>query len=110
MNMRIPALFGATIILGLLAGCNEIDPYRRPYTWSPTGASAGNIAAMVANPNDLIRGHGVQRSDGKESVTAVERIWTDKPKPLLDPAGGQGGQGGSGGGGGGAGGGAAAGG
>lgn len=82
MNTRIPALCSATILLGLLAGCNDLDPYRRPYTWSPTGANAGNIAAMVANPNDLIRGHGVQKLDGKEAAVSVERIWTDKPKPL----------------------------
>ena len=49
----------------------------------------GNIAAMAANPNDLIRGHGLPASDSKEPTLAINRIWTDKPKALLDPGGGQ---------------------
>jgi type IV pilus biogenesis protein CpaD/CtpE len=89
MNTRIPALCSATIVLGLLAGCADRDPYRRTDAWYPTGANAGNIAAMVANPNDLVRGHGVQKSDGKEAAVSVERIWTDKPKPLPELSTGQ---------------------
>jgi len=88
----------AAMLLGLLAGCEDRDSYRRTDVWYPSGVNAGNIAAMVANPADLIHGRGVQRSDGKEAVTAVEHIWQDKPKPLLDPIGAQGGSaGGSGG-------------
>lgn len=94
--------FSAAILLGLLGGCEDRDPYRRTDVWYPSGVNAGNIAAMVANPADLIRGHGVQRSDGKQAVMAVEHIWQDKPKPLpaLDPStapsGSTGGSGGSG--------------
>ena len=96
MRTRIPALVGVAIILGLLAGCADRDPYRRTDVWYPSGVNAGNIAAMVANPNDLIRGRGVQTWGGKEAATSVDHIWTDKPKPLLDPSGGSSG-GGSGG-------------
>ncbi len=76
--------FSAAILVGLLGGCEDRDPYRRTDVWYPSGVNAGNIAAMVVNPADLISGHGVQRSDGKEAVTAVNHIWQDRPKPLLD--------------------------
>ena len=95
--MKLRPACCAAMLLGLLGGCEDRDPYRRTDVWYPSGVNAGNIAAMVANPADLISGHGVQRSDGKEAVTAVDRVWQDKPKPLLDPSGKQGGSGGSGG-------------
>src|SRR5262249_37507898 len=86
--------------------CQEMDPYTRSGTWQPSGANAGNIAAMVANPHDLISGRGATREDSKSSNLAVDRVWTDKPKSLLDPGGGSSGGGyGSGSGGGGSGGG-----
>jgi|SwirhisoilCB3_FD_contig_31_10377651_length_1351_multi_2_in_0_out_0_2 type IV pilus biogenesis protein CpaD/CtpE len=91
---RITALCGAMVMLGLLAGCVDRDPYRRTDVWYPSGTNAGNLAVMVANPNDLIRGHGEQKSDGKAAVTAVDRIWVDKPKTLPDATGAQGGSGG----------------
>jgi len=88
--------FSAAILLGLLGGCEDRDPYHRTDVWYPSGVNAGNIAAMVANPADLISGHGTQRSDGKEAVTAVNHVWQDKPKPLLDPVGTDSGSSGSG--------------
>jgi type IV pilus biogenesis protein CpaD/CtpE len=94
MIRQIPALCGAIVMLGLLGGCEDRDPYRRTDVWYPSGANAGNLAAMVANPNDLIRGHGAQSSDGKEAATAIDHIWADKPKQLPDPTGAQGGSGG----------------
>lgn len=71
-------------VVTLLAACDQYDPYHRTDVWYPTGASASNLAVMVANPSDLIRGRGTQRSDGKEAVLAVDRVWLDKPKPLPD--------------------------
>jgi type IV pilus biogenesis protein CpaD/CtpE len=78
------ALLAAVLVL---AACQEMDPYTKSYVWQPTGANAGNIAAMVANPNDLIRGRGVVRTDSRESNAAIGHIWSDTPKPLLDPGG-----------------------
>jgi type IV pilus biogenesis protein CpaD/CtpE len=72
----------AAVSLVVLAGCEERDPLRRTDVWYPTGSNAANIAAMVANPNDLIRGHGANGGDGREAALAVERLWTDKTKPL----------------------------
>jgi type IV pilus biogenesis protein CpaD/CtpE len=73
------------LLMGLAAcaGCEQRDPYLRTDVWRPTGANAGNIAAMVANPYDLIRGHGVTREDAKASALAVDHIWTNQPTPLL---------------------------
>jgi len=91
------ALVGGT--LGLTA-CQEMDPYTRTGTWQPTGANQGNLAAMVANPYDLIHGRGLPAADiadTKGSTLAINRLWTDQPKALLDPGGGSGsGSGGSG--------------
>jgi hypothetical protein len=76
-----------------LAGCDR-DPYRRTDVWYPTGANAANLAAMVANPADLVHGHGVSSTDSKAQRLAVERIWSDSPRGLGSATGGGGGGGG----------------
>ena len=75
------------LALLLLAGCEDADPYRRKDVWYPTGANAGNIAAMVAEPHDLILGRGASQTDAREAATAVDRVWLDRTKPLLSTAG-----------------------
>lgn len=97
----------AGALLVMLAGCEERDPLRRTDVWYPTGANAANIAAMVANPSDLIRGRGARYGDGTEAAAAVDRLWTDKTKqlPVMNDSSGPGASGGGGGGGGGSGGG-----
>lgn len=67
----------------LLAGCAAADPYRRTDVWYPTGANAGNLAAMAAQPHDLILGRGATGSDGHAAVSAVDRLWRDDTRPLL---------------------------
>jgi hypothetical protein len=84
MIVRVVSLGG---MLGL-AGCQDLDPYTRSGTWQPTGANQGNLAAMVANPYDLIHGRGSPTTDSKEPTLAINHISTDTPKPLLDPGGG----------------------
>lgn len=79
---RLAAAFGLACVLAALAGCTERDPYRRTDVWQPTGASAGNLAAQVADPNDLIRGRGATRVDGHNATTAVERLWNGTPRPV----------------------------
>jgi type IV pilus biogenesis protein CpaD/CtpE len=103
------ALAGSLLVL---AGCDSRDPYRRTDVWQPTGANAGNLAAMVADPQDLLAGRGDARMNASEPAIAASRIWADTPKQTLSGSGG-GGSGGSssgssGGGGGGGGGGSAA--
>ena len=51
------------------------DPYYRTDVWQPNGANAANIAAMVADPHDLIRGRGDSRVLAKAPEQAVEKVW-----------------------------------
>ena len=76
---RVPCLL---LIAAGLSACVETDPYTRNYSWQPTGANASNIAAQVANKNDLIRGRGATTSDPIESVTPVFRLYEGKTTPL----------------------------
>ena len=39
-----------------LAACAMEDPLTRPGLWQPIGANATNLAAMVADPQDLVTG------------------------------------------------------
>ena len=71
----------------VVTACQEMDPYTRPGTWQPTGVNAGNIAAQVADPYDLIRGRGTDIKDSRSSDIGIGRVWTDKPKALLVPGG-----------------------
>jgi uncharacterized membrane protein YgcG len=75
----------------LLAACAERDPYLRDDVWKPTGSNAGNLAAMVANPNDLIVGRTSTLSDTKASAVAIQHIWDGNPQPLTYGSGGGGG-------------------
>ena len=96
------------VVLGVgllaLAGCDSRDPYMRTDVWEPTGANAANLAAMVANPEDLIVGRSGGAANASEPALAVTSIWQDHPKPLTAGGGGSSGGSGSGGGGGGSGG------
>ncbi|HEY7576004.1 MAG TPA: hypothetical protein VH855_00295 [Acetobacteraceae bacterium] len=87
MQLRHALRIAPMIAVLTLAACQEMDPYSRPDTWQPTGANAGNIAAMAANPYDLIHGRGVQQVDSRGSNQAIGHVWTDTPKPLLNPGG-----------------------
>lgn len=74
-------LSSATLLAALAAaGCTETDPYAREGTWQPTGANARNIAAMVTNKQDLIRGRGAPGSDPVEATSAVLRLWEGTPR------------------------------
>ena len=67
------------------AGCTTVgNPLYRAGTWHPTGANAANLAAMVANPHDLVEGEAAPGVPGPVAVMPVERLRTDKIKPLPD--------------------------
>jgi hypothetical protein len=70
------------VMVAFAAGCANVEPYHRTDVWYPTGSNAGNIAAMAANPNDLIRGRSGQQGDARQAATAIDRIWEGHPKPL----------------------------
>lgn len=71
------------LVLAGLAGCADRDPYRRTDVWHPTGSNSANMAAMVADPHDLIRGRGVTASDSQPAVLAVDRISQGQPRSLI---------------------------
>ncbi len=73
-----PALVG----LLLVSGCATTDPYLKPAQWQPVGANARNLAAMVANPNDLIRGHGDRYTVGSQAAVPVTALLAGKAAPL----------------------------
>ena len=81
----------ATLSLLALAGCEQIDPLTRPYMWHPDNAVANNMAAMAANPDDLVRGRETRVRRARMEADGVERIWTGKQLPLLGSGGGGGG-------------------
>lgn len=74
-KMRVAPLALLAPLLGPLAGCSATDPYERAGIWRPSGVNDANIAAQVANPNDLVRGRGDGQGSVRGSSTAVERLW-----------------------------------
>jgi hypothetical protein len=66
----------------LLGGCAQIDPYTREDMWQPNGANSLNLAAMVVQPSDLIRGHGDPGPQPVLASIAVGRLLLGVPKPL----------------------------
>ena len=91
MTRQLRFALVATGLLATLSGCGNRDPYRRDDVWYPTGANAANLAAMVANPNDLVSGRHDDRMMVGASSKSVTRIWNDTPKSLTGTGGGGGG-------------------
>ena len=73
-------------LLGTLAvaGCSSTDPLTRDGLWHPNGANEANLAAMVADPADLVRGKAAEGSDGQLAAAAVARLRLDRLKRLPD--------------------------
>jgi type IV pilus biogenesis protein CpaD/CtpE len=92
--MKITCAGFLACITVTVVSCDRIDASFRDTGWRPVGANAGNIAAMVAEPRDLIRGRGDGSENSNPSAVAVIHIWQDQPKPLLDKTGGSSGAGG----------------
>jgi type IV pilus biogenesis protein CpaD/CtpE len=78
------ALTLLVVAMPALSGCQKIDSDARADVWHPTGANAGNLAAMVVRPSDLIAGRSAASADARTSVDAVERVSTDHPKALMN--------------------------
>ena len=72
------------ILFVVLAGCAAEDPLTRPGLWHPVGANDANLAAMVADPNDLVTGVVDPRMDGQVAAAAVARYRAGKVKDLPD--------------------------
>jgi uncharacterized membrane protein YgcG len=96
-NLTVRPLFASAVLsLLTLTGCDQIDPLTRPYGWQPSQANARNIAAMAANPADLIQGRSSKARRSNLDTDAIDHIWSGKPMPLLSGGGGSGGGGSSG--------------
>jgi hypothetical protein len=81
---RALAAMAALTASAALAGCNTYDPLVREGLWHPTHPSRANTTLMAANPADLVRGHGVQTTDGQVAAAAVDRLEAGKVKKLPD--------------------------
>ncbi|HEX3991384.1 MAG TPA: hypothetical protein VHX39_09455 [Acetobacteraceae bacterium] len=51
--------------------------------WHATGVNEQNIAAMAANPADLVHGRDAPRRRVVLESDGVNRLWTGKQLPLL---------------------------
>jgi hypothetical protein len=74
-----------SLFLGLLllsTGCAATDPYEREGVWHPNGSNETDLRAMVAMPSDLVQGVGDGHGNSQQAEAAVERLRTDKVKPL----------------------------
>ena len=67
-----------------LAACAMVDPLTRPGLWQPIGANDTNLAAMVADPQDLVTGVPDRTADGQIAAAAVARYRAGKVKDLPD--------------------------
>jgi hypothetical protein len=91
-NPIVAALTAAAAVsLLALAGCNQLDPLKRPYMWTEENVNEKNIAAMAVNPGDLIHGRDSATRPARPESEAVDREWSTKPVPLSGGASGSGG-------------------
>jgi type IV pilus biogenesis protein CpaD/CtpE len=90
----LPLLFAVS---AMLTACEHNTDLIARLNDEPMGhVNQSNIAAMVANPADLIRGHGGGPVDAADSAAPIERLESDHPKALLTPGHSGGGSGGGG--------------
>jgi hypothetical protein len=71
--VRLAGLLAATL---LFSGCRAMDPYQRAGMWRPEGVVNANLAAQLANPADLVRGHGDTGPVYRQTATAVTKLWS----------------------------------
>ena len=72
------------VLLGCLLSVAACDVEKRPGTWQPAGYTRADLARQVADPQDLIQGHGEDVSDGVLADKAVQRLHDGKTKHLID--------------------------
>ena len=80
ISFRTALLLGGT---ATLAACGQdYDPLTRDGLWHPNHSNRADLALMVANPADLVRGTGTNTGDGQLAAAAIDRLRTDKVKKL----------------------------
>ena len=72
------------LLLLLPAACSnpQVDPFTRSGMWLPQGTNERNIAAMLAEPTDMVRGRGAAGADSPRAIAAVTRLLDGKEKAL----------------------------
>ncbi len=60
-----------------LGACQVPDTSGADATWSPKGINAANLAAMVADPADLVRGRDDAGPEHKLAAHAVIDLWSN---------------------------------
>jgi hypothetical protein len=65
-----------------LAACNALDTDRGAEAWQPKGLNAANLAVMVQDPADLIRGRSDPGPVRNLSTRAVLDLWRSPTSPL----------------------------
>jgi hypothetical protein len=68
----------AILLVLLLGGCEQIDPFTREGAWRPIRANEANLRIHVADPAMLDRGVDDRRADGAVTAAAVQRYRTDR--------------------------------
>lgn len=68
----------------VLAGCGVPGSVDQISAWHPAGANDANLAAMVADPLDLVTGAASRMADGTMAADAVGRYHAGKIKKLPD--------------------------
>jgi type IV pilus biogenesis protein CpaD/CtpE len=84
--MRIPVVLPLLFVMSIaLVACEQhFDGVAKLNDQPFGGTNEANIAAMVANPADLVHGRGQTAAGGKDAAAAVLREQTDHDKKLLN--------------------------
>ncbi len=69
--MRRPSLILLCLTGVSLAGCYP-DPFQNPGDWAMTSAPRENLAAQVADPSELLQGHGDVNANGVAAAAGVD--------------------------------------
>lgn len=74
------------LVASLLAtpACEALDPFHRESAWRPGGTNEDNLAAMLDEPRDRIRGTAPANAQGQRAAAAIERLRTDRVRALPD--------------------------
>lgn len=69
----------------LLAACDTpFDTVNRPGAWRPQAANETNLRVMIDRPEDLSEGRGAEGAQGQTAAAAVDRLRSDRVRPLPD--------------------------
>ena len=76
---RLALAAGAMLVL---AGCDMVDPYKKPGVWRPAMINDANLELQIARSSDLTMGRGTTGADGETAAAPVDRLRKDKVKAL----------------------------